>query len=135
MPGSADNLTPRRQKAVEALLAGASCEAAARTARVDPRTLRRWKRAPDFCEALKQGQRAMFDEALGVLRASALSAARALREVVEDRTAAPPVRVGAARVLLEQSMRAVEVVELEKRLERLEEAARKPAGRGGRWAA
>jgi hypothetical protein len=115
---------PRERRAVEALLAGSSQEAAAAAAGVSPRTLRRWTHLPHFAAALRAAQSQAFDEALGVLRASTLHGVRALREVASDREAPPAARVAAARALIEESRKAVEVDEVEKRLEALEVLAR-----------
>jgi transposase-like protein len=115
-------LDPRERRAVEALLAGASHEAAAAAAGVSPRTLRRWVRLPRFAAALRAAQAQAFDEALGVLRASALDGVHALREVASDCEAPAAARVAAARALLEEGRKAIEVDEIEGRLAKLEEA-------------
>lgn len=99
---------------------------------VSPRTLTRWRSQQQFAEALREGQRALFDQATGELRASALAAVRTLREVAEDRSSPPAVRVNGARVLLEQSVRSVELVEVEARLVELEQVVRNRPDHGGR---
>jgi len=115
---------PHERRAVEALLAGASQDAVAAAAGVSTRTLRRWLHLPRFAVALRAAQTQAFDEALGVLRASALDGVRALREVASDPEAPPAARVAAARALIEEARKAVEVDEIEGRLAALEVLAR-----------
>lgn len=58
-------LEPTQAAAVAALLAGQSVQKAADTAGVDRRTIARWKHDEAFQEALSDGQRMIFDEAIG----------------------------------------------------------------------
>jgi hypothetical protein len=66
--------------------------------------LRRWRRDPRFSAALSDAQARAYDEALGLLRTSALDGVRTLREVALDPSVPPAARVSAARVLLEYSV-------------------------------
>ena len=113
-------LTRRKERAIEALLAGASRSAAAAAAGVSERTLRRWSHEETFQAALRQAQGRAFDAALGELRGSALDGVRVLREVATDATAPHAARVTAARALLEEARRAVELDDLEARIVTLE---------------
>lgn len=62
-PVPTPDLSPKRQKALLALLAGAGTVAAAKAAGVSRRTVHRWKGEESFVEALAEGQRAIMAEA------------------------------------------------------------------------
>ena len=114
--------TPEMQKrrAIEALVAGASRSAAAAAAGVAERTLRRWASSDDFAAQLRLAYDEAFTDALRVLRGAAMDAVRALREVAGDRDAPPAARVGAARAILEEGRKAIELDDTEARLAALE---------------
>ena len=123
MTAPTDTLRPAEQRAIEALLAGATPSATAAAAGISERTLRRWCQRPHFADALSCAQRSVFDDALRLLRVTALDAVRALRTVLNDQNAPPASRVAAARVVLEQAHRARELEEIEERIAALEEIA------------
>ena len=124
-------LTPRKLRAAEALVAGASHHMAAASVGMSGRTLRRWLQDPEFIGVLESLRRIAFDEAMGLLRASALDAVRSLRSVLSDGHAPAPARVTAARAILELAVRSHEMNEIEGRIEQLERCA---AGRRDRAA-
>ncbi len=71
------NIAPNKQRAITALLAGASNQDAAKAAGVAPATLCRWKHLPDFARELDNGQTALADATksdLAALREKALGA-------------------------------------------------------------
>jgi len=110
----------QKRRAIEALVAGSSRSAAAAAAGVAERTLRRWACSDDFAAALRAAYDEAFTDALRVLRGAAMDAVRALREVASDREAPPPARVAAARAILEEGRKAIELDETEARLAALE---------------
>jgi len=116
----AANPEVQRRRAIEALVSGASRSAAAAAAGVAERTLRRWACSDDFAAALRAAYDESFTDALRVLRGAAIDAVRALREVASDRDAPPAARVGAARAILEEGRKAIELDETESRLAALE---------------
>jgi hypothetical protein len=106
-PGSAD-ITRAQARAVEALVAGARPDAAAASAGVSARTLRRWKRTPGFDSALRAAQDEAFSSALRELRAATLDSVRSLREVAANENSAPTARVAAASCVIELAIRSWE---------------------------
>ena len=119
---------------------GATREVASRIGGISIRTLSRWMREPNFHEVVERLQRAMFVEAVGLLRTCALDAVRALHDVITDPGSPVTARVGAARAVLDLALRAHEIEEVEARLTELEERVAdqqrcgapwlEPAGRG-----
>jgi hypothetical protein len=65
-------------------------------------------------------RRQLVESAIGQLQAGCTKAVTVLCEVAEDREAPASARVSAARTIIEQSLRAVELEDLQERVERLE---------------
>jgi lambda repressor-like predicted transcriptional regulator len=117
---SGNGRTWARSRVVAELAAGSTVAAAAKTAGVAERTIRRWLAEPAFKSEVDAARAQMVSDALGRLSDSATAAARALRAIVEDNQMPPGVRVSAARNILEMGTRLRESVELEQRIAALE---------------
>ncbi|MGE0709326.1 MAG: hypothetical protein AB7N76_35050 [Planctomycetota bacterium] len=101
------SLNPKQEKALRALLAGATNTEAAKQAGVQRSTLALWRKFPHFEAALRTAQAELREaacrEALAAHREllqAKLAAVRALRAVVEDKDASPADRTRAARALV-----------------------------------
>jgi len=117
-------LTPRQRRAVELLAAGYSYREAASELGIGEATLRRWRKRPDFAEALREAEKAIWDATIRKLRALGEKAVRTLGKALDDPGATPSSRIAAARAILEMGARAeafARLEELERRLARLEE--------------
>ena len=115
-------LTQPQQRAVDALAAGLSLEAAAAAGGVGVRQLRRWRaECRAFQQALSEARRATFAASLDRSRSLVARAADTLEAVMTDPEAPPTARVAAARVALDHATRAWELVtDLERRRDPLE---------------
>ncbi len=117
-------VTSRQRRALDALLLGTTLEAAAASAGVSARTLRRWRAEPPFAARLRDAQDQAFEFARNGVRAAALDAVEALREVVRDRAGAASARVSAAKCILDVALRSREVDELVARVDAMEQLTR-----------
>ena len=115
-----------RKKAEDALLlalaVGASVEQAARQCGLCVRTVYRRLAEPEFRQRLQKLRGDMVSRTAGTLTAAASEAVRTLLELLKS-TATAPVRLGAARAVLEIGMKVREASEFEERLAALEEKA------------
>ena len=118
-----DRLTRKQEKAVCALLSEPTIVAAAEKAGVAEITVRRWLKLPAFLSRYREACRQMVDTAIGRLQEACAEAVVTLREVMGDAEAPVSSRVTAARAVLEMSLKAVELQDLEVRVDALEEAA------------
>lgn len=116
----AENLTGKQQKAVLALLAEPTIGEAAQAATISERTLYRWLNEPSFCQAYREARRGAVKLVTGRLQQVAGRAVTTLDEVMRDPIAPAPARVAAAKAVLELAIKAVEVEDLEARLQTLE---------------
>ena len=123
MQPAGETLTPKQEKALVALLDCGEMQAAARRAGVADVTLWRWLQLPLFQARYRAARRQLVEAALAQLQQDCTAAARVLRAVAEDAEAPASARVSAAKAIIEQSVAAVELLDLQERVERLEQAA------------
>lgn len=117
-----DNLTPRQKRAIVAIVAGQPMARAAAEAGVSRDTLYRWARRPDFSAAINQGtaeQVEMLSRRLVTLGSHAL---QALAEALTNPDTPQGVKVRAADSVLNRLLQLRELVDIETRLTKLEEA-------------
>jgi hypothetical protein len=128
-------LTSRQLTAVAAILGSATIEEAAASAKVAPRTLRRWSTLPPFRAELARQRSRLIGDVLTELARASVEAARVLRDIAVGPAPAAP-RVAAAKAILDMTGRFEEATTLEQRLSALEAAigtGQPASGGGGRW--
>ncbi len=120
MKVAGEKLTPKQDRALVALLECGETKRAAELAQVGEVTLWRWLQSPDFQTRYRAARRQLVETAIAQLQSDCTTAARVLREVAEDREAPASSRVAAARAIIEQSVSAVQLTDLQERLEEVE---------------
>jgi hypothetical protein len=110
MPASDNDLTPRQQRAVAALLQRPTRAAAASEAGVSERQLRRWLKDRRFLDAYRQARREAMGQAVGYLQFVAGLAGSVLVGLLRDDN--PHVRAKAAAALLANAWHGAEVQDL-----------------------
>lgn len=120
----------RTELAIAALITENSIAAAARTAGIGETTLLRWLRDRDFQCAYRAARRQVVESAVAQLQQATGEAVAALRRNLSE--GSPASQVAAARVILEQAIKATEVMDIAERLEALEEIAKESANANDR---
>ena len=122
----------KEEAAIAGLLTEPTIEAAAVKAGVSESTLVRWLQEPAFKAQYRAARRSVVEGAIGRLQQAATQAVDALARNLTCGT--PAVEVGAAKAILDQSIKAVELVDLVERVEALEQSSELAAQRekGGR---
>lgn len=110
---------------IAALMASRTIREAAARAEVSESTMYRRLKDAEFAAAYRDARREVMGHAVARLQQAASDAVDALVDVVRDTAGNQNARVAAARVLLDQALRATENEEIVPRLEALE--ARKAA--------
>ena len=110
-------MTPRKEKALAALLSQPTKEAAATAAGIDSRTLRRYLTDPEFQERYQAAFSELVGDATRQAQQSLNPAISTLREIVEDKQQNGQVRIQAARSLLEYGLRLTEITDILRDLE------------------
>jgi hypothetical protein len=104
--------------AITALLSEPTiAEVAAKTG-IGERTLLRWLAEPEFKARYRAARRSVVETAISRLQQAATEAVDALTRNLA--CGVPAVEVGAAKAVLDQAIKAVELIDLAERVERLE---------------
>jgi hypothetical protein len=120
MKATEEKLTPKQERALVALLDCGETKRAAFVAGVGEVTLWRWLQLPAFQSRYRAARRQLVETAIAQLQSDCTVAVRVLREVAEDKQAPASSRVAAAKTILEQSIGAIELMDLQERVEMLE---------------
>ena len=122
----------REEAAIAGLLSEPTIAGAAAKAGVSESTLVRWLQEPDFKAKHRAARRSVVETAIGRLQQAATEAVDTLARNLSCGT--PAVEVGAAKAVLDQAIKAVELIDLAERVEALEQVAEAAAARekGGR---
>lgn len=115
-------LSRKAEEAIAALLTAETVEHAAQQAGIGYRTLHRWLREDtDFQQAYRLARREVVHQAQAQIQKATGKAVATLLAVMDDPLAPPGAKVTAARVILEQAVRAIELDDLEARIAALEQ--------------
>ncbi|WP_427365896.1 hypothetical protein [Candidatus Caldatribacterium saccharofermentans] len=120
----------RRELALVALLESRDLKEAAEKVGVSEVTLWRWLRREDFRNAFRELKKEAVSLAISRIQQVCGEAVETLREVMTLGKGEAP-RVQAAKAILELALKALEIEELEERIEALEKRVNE--GRDGGW--
>jgi len=110
-------MTPKKDKALVALLTYPTQKAAANAAGISDDTLRRYLRDPDFQAEYRRARDNMISEATAGAQQALSPALSVLKEIVEDKNQSTTARIQAARALLEYGLRLTEITDILRDLE------------------
>jgi len=128
MKGHGQKFTRKMHHAVSALLQSPTVEAAAGLCGVSESTLSRWIKRSDFQDVYTQARRELVQRSLSSLQTALVEALDALKRNLA--CGLPAIEVRAASALLDQSLRATELLGIEARLDALECAVKSQAEHG-----
>ncbi len=104
-------LSRRQEAALVALLQKGSIKEAAESSNLSEVTLWRYLRDKTFVERYREARMKLVDAAIAKLQSAADAAVNTLREIAEDKNAAPTARIAAARTILSQAVKGVVMME------------------------
>lgn len=113
-------LTPRKEKALSALLVSRTRAEAAQAAGIGESTLRGYMRDPEFLERYKQAFGEMVADATRQAQQTLSPALSVLKEIMMDRDEQAGARITAARSVLEYSLKLCEQTDILEQLRELE---------------
>ena len=120
-----ENLTPRKRKAIAALLTTCDTTQAAQVAGVSRVTIYKWMRDQAFKDALKAGAAEALESLSRSLVTLGDKAVKALGAALDDTAAGASVKVRAADVILSRLLQLKELIDLESRVTELERTVQK----------
>lgn len=118
-----EKLNIQQQRAVDALLTGATNTQAAEHAGVDRRTIHTWRKRDNFDAALLEMRRELSTRTRIRIQSLAPVAVSVLGQILQDPKQTTWNRIAAARTLLEAAQDSVELDDLHERLAELERPA------------
>jgi hypothetical protein len=118
-----DKLGSKKEGAILALLINRSIEEAARSVDVDPRTVYRWLKEPEFSAAYREARRTAFGQAVARLQQGTGAAAAVMLKLMADPATPASTRLRAADYVFTHAKNAIELEEVEARVTALEQAA------------
>lgn len=111
------------EAAVAALLTHRNIDEAAQAVGVAPKTLLRWQQIAEFQAALRKARKDAYGNCIGRLQQGSAAAVSTLLKVMLDPGTPASTKVRAAESVLSHSEKAIELEDVEARLEDLERAA------------
>ncbi len=117
-----DNLSPKQERAIIALLNEHNIAKAARAAKVGERTIYRWLREAEFSKAYRRARRDAFGQAIALTQRYAPLAVNTLAQVMMDEKAPHTSKVQAATAILKFGREGIELDDLAARVADLEMA-------------
>ena len=123
MRGHGTKFGRKKEEAIAALLFQRNVEEAARAVGIDPNTLLRWMKIPEFDAAYRGARRLAFGQSLARLQQASSAAVSTLLKVMVDPNAPASTRVRAADSVLDHGAKAIEIEDIEVRVAELERAA------------
>ncbi len=120
MAGHGEKLTRKQEVAIANLLTATNLTAAAEQTGVSERTLIRWLQKEGFQDAYREARRQVVQHAVVQIQQACEEAVSTLRQIMTETGLPASARVSAARAVLDSAFKAVELEDLEVRLQRLE---------------
>src|SRR6266704_926760 len=121
MTGHGAKFPRKLEEAIAALLTRPSVDEAARTIGVEPKTLRRWMRVPEFQAAYLRVRREAVTQALARMHQGSGAAATVIFKLMVDANVPASVRLRAAEWLFQNAIKGVAIEAIEARLAAIEE--------------
>jgi hypothetical protein len=115
--------TPRQMQVLPVLLTSPSIEEAARRSEISAKQIHEWMKDPEFYQTLKTMQHALFRDSLSCLKAGTQKAVHTLLALMDEDD--PRIRLLASEKVISQTFKAVEILELEERVSKVEELIQK----------
>ena len=129
MTGHGAKFSRKMEAAVAALLTQRNHEEAARSVGIGTATLLRWQKEPEFQQAFRAARRAAHGQAIARLQQATSAAVSTLLKVMVDANTPASTKGRAADSVLNHSAKAIEIEDVEVRVEALEAAA----ANGDQW--
>jgi DNA-binding MurR/RpiR family transcriptional regulator len=120
MKGHGSKYPQKREQAVAALLAHSTIGEAAGAVGVSEVTMWRWLQEEEFQTAYREAKKQIVQQAVTRIQQVTGEAVDTLREIMLDPKKPATSRVTAARTILNMAVKAVELDDLERRIEEIE---------------
>ena len=133
VPEQSDNvygLVAKEELAIQALLSNPTLKKAAAAAGISDTTLWRWLRKDNFRKAYLDARRKVVQQSLATLQQLTADAPVVLHTIMLDESQNGTTRIAAAKAILDQAVKAVELEDHRERLVEIETAIREGKNNG-----
>jgi hypothetical protein len=120
--GHGQKLGRKKQQLVAALLEQPTVKAAAKAANIGEATAHRWMKDPNFQRCYKDARQQIVDLCISRIQKASSEAVEVLREILHDNAAPASSRISASKIILELSLKGLEITNIIERIENLEQA-------------
>jgi len=120
MKGHGTKYGRKQEAAIAAMLTQRNMEEAARAAGIGLTTLLRWSKLPEFEAAYREARRAAFGQSIARLQHASSAAVSTLLKVMVDPNSPASSRVRAADSVLDHTLKAIEIEDIEVRVSAIE---------------
>ena len=120
MKGHGSKLPRKKHIAIVALLEQETIRDAAKVVGISEATLFRWLRDQEFQDAYQEAKRRIVSHSISRIQKATGEAVETLREIMKDKKKPPSPRVTAAKAVLDIAVKAVEIEDIQSRLEAIE---------------
>lgn len=114
-------MTPKKERALVALLSCPTAREAARVAGIHESTLRTYWKDPAFVQEYRKRCATMLEQATDRAKAAVVPAVERLAGIIADDKQQPQTHIAACRAMIEYTLRLYEASDVEHRLRELEE--------------
>jgi hypothetical protein len=123
MKGHGEKFGRKKEEAIAALLSHRSIEEAAKAVEINPNTLLRWLKMPEFREAYMKARREAVQQAVARQQQATGVAGVTILKLMTDPNVPAAVRLRAAESVFSLAMKGIDQEDIETRLAALEQAA------------
>ena len=132
MKGHGSKFGRKKELAIAALLTNRSVEDAARAVDLNPNTLLKWLKFPDFVQEYRAARREVVIQSVARLQHATGAAGTVMLKLMTDPNVPAAVRLRAAEYVFDRAIKGVELEDIEARVSELERAGEANAGRSGK---
>ena len=123
MTGHGAKFGRKKEEAIVALLTQGNLEEAARSIDIDPKTLLRWMKEPEFDASCREARRLAYAQSIARPQQAASAASSTLLKIMIDPSSPASCRLRAADSVLSHAAKAIEIEDIDARLSELERAS------------
>ena len=120
MRAHGEKLSRKQEQTIAALLTCGSITEASQQCGIAEATIHRWLKDADFQTAYREARRQVVQQAIAQVQQATGEAVETLRSVMQDPEAPASAKVSAAKTVIETAVKAVELEDLEFRVQLLE---------------
>ena len=122
MIGHGQKLSRKKQQLIAELIQQQTVREAAKAVGIGEATAFRWLKDAQFTSSYRKARQQLVEHSISRIQKASGEAIELLRTVLQDDTAPASSRVSASKIILELSIRGLEITDIIERIENLEQA-------------